>query len=176
MSAVDQPTAGKTKAILRRIVGACLLATALLSSGLPGQAVAGGVPEGVWLIGATTALSTTALQIFDCNGQLCGRVAWLRNVRDPAGQIQRDKFNPDPALRQRVLCGLTVFWALRPDGEDSWAGGWFYNPDSGKTYRIAAELRSSDTFVARIYLGLPLFGETQILRRIPRLSSEGWCN
>jgi uncharacterized protein (DUF2147 family) len=170
MFAVDHPTAGKTKAFLPRFVRACLLATALLSLGVPGPAVAVGIPEGVWLIE-----TTTALQIFDCNGLLCGRVAWLRNARDPTGQIQRDKKNPDSALRQRLLCGLTVFWALRPDGEGTWAGGWFYNPDSGRTYRITANLRSGDTFVARIYLGIPLFGETRILRRIPRLSSEGWC-
>jgi len=29
--------------------------------------------------------------------------------------------------------------------------------------------------VARIYVGIPLFGETRILRRGPHLSSEGWC-
>lgn len=166
----------KTKAfLLRRFVGACLLATALLSLGVPGPAVAAAIPEGVWLIGSTTALPTTALQIFDCSGQLCGRVAWLRYFRDPTGQIQRDKKNPDPALRQRLLCGLTVFWGLRPDGDGKWAGGWFYDPVNGRTYSIAAVLRSSDTLVARIYLGIPLFGETRILSRIPRLSSEGWC-
>jgi hypothetical protein len=43
------------------------------------------------------------------------------------------------------------------------------------TYRVSAELRSADVFVARIYLGVPLFGETKTLLRVPRLRSEGWC-
>src|SRR5271165_2898938 len=47
-------------------------------------------PEGVWLID-----SNSALQIFDCDGLLRGRVAWLRNFRDRAGQIQRDRYKPD---------------------------------------------------------------------------------
>jgi uncharacterized protein (DUF2147 family) len=169
----------KAKAfLLCRFVSVCLLATALLSLGIPRPAVAAGIPEGVWLIEPTTASlgASIALQIFDCSGVLCGRVAWLRNVRDPTGQIQRDKFNPDPALRQRLLCGLTVFWGLRPVGEGKWTDGWFYDPDGGKTYRVSAVLRSSDTFVARIYLGIPFFGETRILRRVPQLRSEGWCD
>jgi uncharacterized protein (DUF2147 family) len=117
----------------------------------------------------------SALQIFDCGGLLCGSVVWLRNVRDPTGQIQRDKENPHPALRQRLLCGLTVLWGLRPSGAGKWTSGWFYNPDDGNTYRITAELRSPDTIVARIYLGIPLFGKTRTLRRVPRLDTEGWC-
>ena len=47
-----------------------------------------------------------------------------------------DKKNPDPALRQRPLCGLTIFWALRPAGPDRWTDGGFYNPDDGQTYSI----------------------------------------
>ena len=156
--------------MMRRCIYSAILAVTLLSCQVQGSAVAAGIPEGVWFVEPDSAL-----QVFDCSGLLCGKIVWLRNVHDPAGQIQRDRLNPDPALRQRLLCGLTVMWGLRPDGVDAWAGGWFYNPDTGKTYRAAAKLRSSDTLVARLYLGVPLFGETRILRRIPHLSSEGWC-
>ena len=154
----------------QRLLCATILAVALLSCQAPGAAIAAGMPEGVWLVEPDSAL-----QIFDCSGLLCGKIVWLRNVRDPSGDTQRDKENPDPALRQRLLCGLTVLWALRPSGDDEWKGGWFYNPDTGKTYRATARLSSSDTMVARIYVGIPLFGETRILRRVPHLSSEGWC-
>jgi hypothetical protein len=56
--------------------------------------------------------------------------------RDPQRQLDRDKNNPQPALRQRQLCGLTIFWGLRPSGPDRWTDGWFYNPNDGKTYNI----------------------------------------
>ena len=95
--------------------------------------------------------------------------------RDPQGQLDLDKKNPDPALRQRPLCGLTIFWSLRSTGPDRWTNGWFYNPKDGKTYNISAELRSATMIVARIYLGIALFGESKILHRVPHGTSDGWC-
>ena len=113
--------------------------------------------------------SSIAAACFAAGSSGCGRRAiWL------GGQPLIIK-NPDLAFRQRLLCGLTILQGLQPAGLDHWNGGSFYNPDDGVTYRVSAELRSADVFVARIYLGVPLFGETKTLLRIPRLRSEGWC-
>jgi uncharacterized protein (DUF2147 family) len=157
---------------LRRAACAALLAIALTSFAVPGTAVPAIVSaDGVWLIDGTGA----AVQIFDCSGLLCGRIIWLRTTRDTAGRLAHDNKNPDPAFRQRLLCGLTILQGLQPAGLDRWNSGWFYNPDDGVTYRVSAELRSADVFVARVYLGVPVFGETKTLLRVPRLRSEGWC-
>jgi hypothetical protein len=93
----------------------------------------------------------------------------------PPGGWPAIKKNPDPAFRQRLLCGLTILQGLQREGLDHWNSGSLYNPNDGETYRVSAELRSADVFVARIYLGVPLFGETKTLLRVPRLRSEGWC-
>jgi uncharacterized protein (DUF2147 family) len=127
-------------------------------------------PEGVWLINGEAAV-----QIFDCNTLLCGRILWLQAPRDAQGQLKRDRKNPDPALRQRELCGLTVIRDLRSSGPNHWNDGWFYYPDSGKTYNIKVELTSSDALVARFYQGTSLVGETKTLRRVLHGTSEGWC-
>jgi uncharacterized protein (DUF2147 family) len=157
---------------LCRAARATVLVVALSSFAAPGTAVSATVPaEGVWLIDGTGA----AVQIFDCSGQLCGRIIWLEKARDTAGRLARDNRNPDPVFRERPLCGLTVIQGLEPAGLYHWNSGSLYNPDDGKTYRISAELRSADMFVARVYLGVPLFGETKTLLRVPRLRSEGWC-
>jgi hypothetical protein len=58
------------------------------------------VPDGAWLIDGTGG----AVQIFDCDGLLCGRIVWLWMARDIAGRPASDKKNPDPAFRQRLLC------------------------------------------------------------------------
>ena len=150
--------------------GSLGLGLVLLALALPTAAALAAVPDGVWLMA-----QKVALQIYDCGGLLCGRIVWLQHPRDPAGQPARDKDNPDAALRQRPLCGQIVLWGLQPAGPDHWRGGWLYNPDDAKTYRIKAELRSPDTFAARIYLGIPLFGENRTLVRVPRQNSEGWC-
>jgi uncharacterized protein (DUF2147 family) len=128
------------------------------------------VPEGVWLVNGEAAV-----QIFECNSLLCGRIRWLQAPRDSQGQFKRDTSNPDPALRQRELCGLTVIRDLRASGPDHWDDGWFYYPGSGKTYGIKMELTSSDALVARLYLGSSLVGETKILKRVLHGTSEGWC-
>jgi uncharacterized protein (DUF2147 family) len=128
------------------------------------------VPPGTWLMG-----EKVAIQIFDCGSMLCGRVAWLKAPLDRQGLLKRDKHNPDPALRQRQVCGPTIIWNLHSTGLNRWDDGWLYNPDDGTTYRARIELKSADMIVARIYLGVPLFGVTRTLMRIPQGTSEGWC-
>jgi len=103
---------------------------------VPRSIASAAVPEGVWLIE-----NEVAVQIFECGNFLCGRIVWLMIPRDPEGWLVRDKNNPEPALQQRPLCGLTIFWAMRPNGPGRWTGGWFYNPDDGRIYNVSAELR-----------------------------------
>ena len=146
------------------------LLTALIVMTMPRMNLWAATPEGVWLIDGKAAV-----QIFDCRGLLCGRILWLQSPRDLQGQLNRDRNNPDFALRQRPLCGLTILWGLRFAGPGRWDDGWFYNPDNGRTYRVSAQLSSDDLIVARVYLGVPFFGETKRLLRVPHGTSEGWC-
>jgi uncharacterized protein (DUF2147 family) len=128
------------------------------------------IPQGVWLIDGKAAV-----QIYGCAGLMCGRILWLNVPRNALGQLDRDKHNPDPALRKRQLCGLTMLWNLHPAGLNRWKDGWFYNPDDGRAYRVSAQLKSDDVIVARIYVGTPLFGQTKTLVRVPHGVSAGWC-
>lgn len=147
-----------------------LLLAALLLIAVPCAIARAALLDSVWLMDGKVAV-----QIFDCNGLLCGRVLWLQIPRDPQGVLNRDKHNPDPALRQRGLCGLTVLWNLHPDGPNRWRDGWFYNPDDGRTYKVTAELTSDDLITARVYTLLPLLGQTRVLQRVQHGTSDGWC-
>jgi uncharacterized protein (DUF2147 family) len=158
------------RALLYRVGRVALLVAALVCLAAPGSAAGAAVPQGVWLIDGKVAV-----QIFDCEGLLCGRILWLRIPRDPQGQFVLDKKNPDPAWRKRRLCGLTILWGLRSTGPDRWGDGWFYNPDDGRTYSISAKLEPPDLITARIYVGFPLFGETKTLLRVAHGTSAGWC-
>src|SRR5690242_10614948 len=127
-------------------------------------------PEGTWLLA-----NRVAIQVFECSGLLCGKIVWLVRPRTPAGQPDVDRLNPDPALRQRPLCGLTIIWGLQPDSPGHWSNGWLYDPQDGNTYNLTAELTAPDRISARVYRGVPLFGRTEILIRDPELSSDGRC-
>ena len=145
------------------------LAVCAMSLACASGAVAA-VPPGVWLMG-----TKVAVQIFDCSGLLCGRVVWLKAPLDPEGLLKRDKLNPDPALRERQVCGPTIIWGLSATAPGHWEGGWFYNPDDGTTYSVKLELQSADVIAARIYRGIPLIGQTRRLLRVPMGTSAGWC-
>ena len=140
-----------------------------LSAATPVPALSA-IPQGVWLIDGKAAV-----QIYDCAGLMCGRVIWLKVPRNPLGQLDRDKHNPDPILRQRQLCGLTMLGNLRPAGPGRWSDGWFYNPEDGKTYGLSARLASDNVITARIYVGAPVLGQTRTLVRVPHGVSTGWC-
>jgi len=162
---------------LRRLGAAILVAAALgRPAAAPSQpaveqpSAAPAVPPGVWLMDGRVAV-----QIFECEGLMCGRIVWLRIPRDPQGALNLDKRNPVPALRRRKLCGLTILWGLRPTGSNHWVDGWFYNPDDGKAYNVTAQLKSDDVIVARIFRGVPLFGRTKTLSRVSHDTTEGWC-
>ena len=155
---------------LLRLTGCMVPLVVCLTVPLRGQTVAAQSLPGIWLM-----KPEVAVQMFECGETMCGRVIWLRVPLDSEGLLKRDKLNPDPALRQRQACGQTIIWGLRATGPGRWTNGWFYNPDDGKTYRLNVELESADQIKVRIYLGIPLFGETRTLVRVPRGISAGWC-
>lgn len=68
---------------------------------------------------------------------------------------------PGRCVTQRLVCGLTVFEGLRPAGPARWEAGSFYDPRDGWRYTIAMELKSVDALVARVYLGMRIFGKSQ---------------
>ncbi len=111
-------------------------------------------PQGTWLVS-----DRVAIEIFDCDGSLCGRIGWLRN----------------PALRTPEMCGRTIVWGLTRTGDRAWGNGAFFDPENGQTYDLSAEIESFDTISARIYEGIPLFGRTEILQRIAPRSLPDWC-
>jgi uncharacterized protein (DUF2147 family) len=121
------------------------LLAVMLVFAFPRTAAWADTPQGQWLIDGRVVV-----QIFDCGVKMCGRILWLKVPRNPQGQLDQDNKNPNTALRNRQLCGLTILWNLQPDGSDRWKDGWFYNPDDGKTYRVTAQLKSSTEMVARI--------------------------
>jgi uncharacterized protein (DUF2147 family) len=139
----------------------------LLMAALPALAA---VPSGTWMFA-----SRVALQIFDCGGLLCGKIVWLLRPDNLVGQPDIDYLNPDPTLRQRHLCGLTIIWGMQANGQDHWANGWLYDPKDGNTYNVTAELTSPGIITARVYRGVPLFGRTEILVRDPPLRVDGRC-
>src|SRR5947207_15570436 len=91
-------------------LAACLLAALTVPRSIEASPV-----DGAWRI------RDLALQIFDCQRLVCGRVVW---VNDPA--------------RRQSQCGRTIVWGLEAKGHNEWGGGSILDPDDGRTYRLSA--------------------------------------
>jgi uncharacterized protein (DUF2147 family) len=128
-------------------------------------------PEGLWEIDGKATV-----QIYRCGEFFCGRLRGVMPDNLNAPRPYTDTRNPDPAMRHRSLCGLTILGGLRQAaGLDQWEDGWFYNPDDGKSYSVSAHLTSPDVLVARFYLGVQLLGESKTGHRLPKGVVKGSC-
>lgn len=91
------------------------------------------------------------------DGTYMGILAWSKNPRP-------DTENDNPKLRKRSVVGIVLMWKLRyEDGE--YDDGYVYNPEDGNVYRIDAKVLSPNKLEVRGYLGLSIFGETQVWTR-----------
>ncbi|MGI9271409.1 MAG: DUF2147 domain-containing protein [Woeseiaceae bacterium] len=76
-----------------------------------------------------------------------------------------DEFNPDPALRDRPLLGITILHGFAYKGDGVWKGGTIYDPNSGKTYKSTMTLVDGNTLKVRGYIGVSLFGRSDTWTR-----------
>jgi uncharacterized protein (DUF2147 family) len=123
-------------------------------------------PEGVWLHDN----ERIRVKVAPCHEQrdepLCGKIVWLKNPEDEEGKPRLDTENPDQAQRDQLVIGTTVIHGLVRSGPGLWTDGTIYNPDDGKTYRARVTMVDPNTLHVRVYVMLPLFGETKVWTRV----------
>ena len=115
--------------------------------------------RGVWVDNRDGGKHKVAVTIEDCDGLLCGRIYWLKKPLS-GGAPKRDQHNPDAALRDRPLCGLTILSGFQNARERHWTAGHIYNPNDGRTFKSTIELENDGSLRIRGYVGLALFGKT----------------
>lgn len=131
------------------------------------------MPDGSALIEITTTPGLSAK-----NTVYVARIVALREKQfttldkgAPSGQTRRDIHNPDEALRQRPLEGLTIANGLKYDG-GSWSGGLIYDPASGNTYRCKLDLVKEGFLRVRGYLGISLLGRTMYWQKADNFKQQ----
>lgn len=109
------------------------------------------------------------IELVEANGSYAGRLLWGQRALEADGKtFKRDVNNPDPALRNRSLEGITILrnlnWNAR---ERRWEGGQLYDGTSGRT--VSARLTPvGDKIEMRAYMGSPMLGRTIRYHRVPR--------
>jgi len=138
-----------------------ILAALLLMAGLasatqtPAQTKADAI-LGEWV----SPKKDARIQIYKQSNTYAGKVLW------GTGSDPKDSKNPDPSLRNRDLIGLTILKSFIFDGDDTWVNGTIYDPREGKTYSCKLSLKSPDQLNLRGYVGVSLFGRTELWTRV----------
>ena len=117
--------------------------------------------EGVWL----SADGTGWIKIELSDNGLIGSIAGSPDESGNRGPSDKDKLNPDPALRDRLLLGLTIMDGFTYAGGGKWKNGRIYDPNSGKTYKCKLTLVDENTLELRGYIGFSLLGRTETWMR-----------
>ncbi len=140
------------------------MAAAVLCCGAPGLAVAAAPPEiGLWY----DDTGKGAVKISPCGNRLCGHIVWLKDPVGSNGKPLRDKYNPEPGMRNRTICGIQVLGNLAPQSNGKWGQGWVYDPKVGKSYNVEISLTNANTLTVYGYAGVKLFGKTLYWKRAP---------
>ncbi len=106
-----------------------------------------------WLNG-----QTGKIEIFKAQGKYHGKIIWRTEARN-------DTENPDPALRNRSVIGITFLKDFVYDG-GQYVDGSVYSIENGGTYSGKLWLEDDrQTLKMRGYLGISLFGRTATLTR-----------
>ena len=113
------------------------LAVATVLSVMQGRGHAANLtePSGTWL----TEDGRARVRVEHCGAapdRICGYIVWMKETVDAKGQPYRDRFNPDPAKRSRMLLGHQMLLGLKPATEGRFTGD-VYNAEDGKTYGVA---------------------------------------
>ena len=94
--------------------------------------------EGVWL----THREQSKIEIYREGDLYFGKIVWLEGYVDGNGEPVKDKYNPDPDLRNRPVVGINMLQNLEyKDGK--WVGQ-IYVPRRGSTMDVEILLEDDD--------------------------------
>ncbi len=146
--------------------GAALVAATLLVGFTVRPAPAAADPKevGVWY----DDTGKGAVKIEICTPTtLCGKIYWLKEPMADDGKPKIDRFNPEPTMRTRPICGMPVLGDLEKISDGGFDNGWVYDPKEGKSYSVALDLVGPDTLKVTGYKGMRFLGKSFIWTRAP---------
>jgi uncharacterized protein (DUF2147 family) len=147
---------------LRRILGAGWIVALAVSCA---AAYAQASIVGTWkTIDDATGKARALVRITEQDGVFSGRIEKLLPAdqpQDPVCTACTDERSGQP------IVGMTILRKVRahPSEPRLWEGGDVLDPETGKVYRGRIRLRDDNTLELRGYIGVPLFGRTQVWLR-----------
>jgi uncharacterized protein (DUF2147 family) len=127
---------------------------------------------GLWLVENERAI----VEIGACeddNAKACGKIVWFVRPNNSTEKPILDFKNNDESLRSRPLCGLPIIGNFVQASDGTWEDGFIYDPTNGDLYDSFLESQSDGSLKVRGYIGVSLFGKSQIWTRVS--DNRGGC-
>jgi uncharacterized protein (DUF2147 family) len=124
---------------------------------------------GTWV----TADGSARIQVVKHGDVYDGSIVWLKEPVYPAddktmpGKPKVDRENPDASLQNHPVLGLPLLQGFKYSGDGVWNDGKIYDPTNGKLYSCNVTLMMDGRLKVRGYVGISLFGRTEIWTRPP---------
>ncbi len=117
---------------------------------------------GVWLTGSGKA----HVKIDKVGNYYFGRVVWLKEPLNTEGKPKLDINNEDVSKRNKTVFGMQLVGGFEWKNDNLWDNGSIYDPLNGKTYKCKIDLENFTTMNIRGFIGISLFGRTDIWKRV----------
>ncbi|GGH25327.1 DUF2147 domain-containing protein [Sphingobacterium alkalisoli] len=105
------------------------------------------------------------VEIYQQKKKFFGKIVWLKEPNEN-GKSKTDNKNPDNSKHNDPIIGLVMLKNFEFDGKSTWESGTIYDARSGKTYSCYLTLQADKTLKVRGYVGISLFGQTNIWTKI----------
>jgi uncharacterized protein (DUF2147 family) len=102
------------------------------------------------------------IEIYKKGANYFGKSTWVATPR-------KDVENPDETLRSRELLGIELLTHFSYV-DNAYEDGEIYDPHNGKTYQCKMNLEGDRLYV-RGFIGISLFGRTEVFERISKKSN-----
>ncbi len=116
------------------------------------------IPEailGEWV----TAGNNGKVNIYKLGNKYYGKLSWTTTN-------YKDANNPNPTLRTQNVLGTILLKNFVYNGTNKWQDGTIYDPNNGKTYSCNLYLKNKNTLEIRGYVGISIFGRTEVWTRL----------
>jgi uncharacterized protein (DUF2147 family) len=107
------------------------------------------------------------IDIYTENDQFKARMTWFSDTEGKPMDYWTDRHNPDPALRNRKILGMSILKNLKYHSDSqSWEDGLVYDSKHGKEWNASAYIDKKGLLQVRGYWHFKFIGRTLTFFRI----------
>ncbi|WP_158829543.1 DUF2147 domain-containing protein [Mucilaginibacter lacusdianchii] len=110
---------------------------------------------------------TLRIQVYTEKQDFRAKIIWFSDTEGKPMSYWKDKRNPDPALRNRTILGMSILSGLKYNASSgTWEDGKVYDSKHGKVWNASAAINKNGLLKVRGYWHVKFIGRTMTFHRI----------